>query len=513
MATTSSLPKDLARLGIQLVEYRADDAILENNHAVSSTIHRATGETSFPFLRLPVELQIGVLSHVTRYSSLRALCLVSKEVADIATPRLFYKVDLRQKDWSEEPPIRQRIGYLRTLRQINSLLTKPANLLFVRVLNTSYLTPELTEHLGRLLPLFRTDFLTRISFAPKSILCFPTPQQTQLLLSRQRKIQNLRLFSHMAPSVDEFVRKNEPSRKAVLASFTRLNISDEYDGCATNTPATMFWPLVTLDLSVLRDLKISGLGVPPLILTRLNALFARGILVNLSRLMFEWVVFDDTLTLVNLPSLKLLNLSYCQYGKPNRPLVLNDGFKLRYFWYYTCGNTKELVPLLAQIKGLEYLSISGFEPVWEVDKAQRDVARAISLYKETLLTLDLGENLNLDFLIGRTMWHFHVVEAIKKCRKLVMLSLPLVSDKPPLYYRHLARCFPDLIGLTVYDGINNCSTWDSEAALQLFPASSKLTFVHFKGPGTMLNNDRAFEKCFVRTRLEHLCYADVIELD
>lgn len=501
MATTSSLPKDLARFGTQLVEYRADDAILENDHAVSSANHRATGETRFLFLRLPVELQSEVLSHVTRYSSLRALCLVSKEVSYIATPRLFYKVDLRQKDWSDEQSIRQRLGYLRMLTQIKSLLTKPANLLLVRVLKTSYLTPESTELVGRLLPLFRTDFLTGISFAPKSIRCFPTPQQTQLLLSRQRKIKNLKLCSHMAPSVDEFVRKNEQSRKAVLASFTRLNISDEYDGCSTNTPATMYWPLENLDLSVLRDLHVSGLGVPSHFLARLNALFARGIFVNLSRLMFEWVVFDDTLTLTNMPSLKLLNLSYCTYVKSDRPLVFKDDFKLRYFWFSTCGNIAELVPLLAQIKGLEHLSIFGFEPVWEVDKTQRDVAGAISLYKETLLTLDLGENLNLEFLIGRTMWHFHVVEAIKECKKLVVLCLPLVSDKPPYYYRHLTQDLPDLIGLTVYDGINNCSTWDSRTAFQLFPPLSKLSYVHFKGPGTMLNNDKVFEQRFVRERL------------
>lgn len=506
MATTSSLPKDLAR-------FRTNDAILENDHAVPSVNRRVTGETSFPFLNLPVELQIEVLSHATRYSSLKALRLVSKEVSDIATPRLFYKVDLRQKDWSEEHPIRQRIRYLRTLTQIASLLTKPANLLFVRVLNTSYLTPELTELVGRLLPLFRTDFLTRVSFAPKSTLCFPTPQQTHFLLSRQRKIQNLTLCSHMAPSVDEFVRQNKSSQKAVLASFTRLNISDEHDGCATNTPATMYWPLVNLDLSVLRDLHVTGLSVPPHILSRLNALFARGIFVNLSRLRFEWVVFDDTLTLTNMPSLKQLILSYCKYDETDRPLVFSDGFKLRYFWYATCGNIKELVPLLAQIKGLEYLSISGFEPVREVDKAQRDVGRAIGLYKETLVTLNLGEKLNLGFLIGRTMWHLHVVEAIKQCRKLVMLSLPLVSDKPPYYYCHLAQGLPDLVGLTVYDGINNCSTWDSRTALELFPARSKLRFVHFKGPGTMLNNDRAFEQRFVRKRLEHQSYADAIELD
>lgn len=214
-----------------------------------------------------------------------------------------------------------------------------------------------------------------------------------------------------------------------------------------------------------------------------------------------------------MPSLKLLNLSYCKYGKFDRPLVFNHGFKLRYFWFSTCGNIKELVPLFAQIKGSEYLSISCLEPVWEVDKVQRDVARAISLCKETLLTLNFGENLDREFLIGRIMWHFHVVEAMKECKKLVMVSLPLVSDKPPHYYCHSTQGLPDLIGLTVYDGIYTCSTWDSRAAFQLFSSLSRLRFVHFKGPGTMLNNDKAFEQRLVRKKLEHHCYTDVIEAD
>lgn len=512
MATTPSLPKGLSLPGTQVVEYKAE-AISDQDHASSSPGQKASDETAFPFLHLPVELQTCIVNNVTRYADLKALCLVSKEVSDIATPRLFQKVDLRQKEWGEDQQIGQRIGYLRTLAKINSLLTKPANLRFVRVLNTSHLGPEATELVGRLLPLLRTDFLTGMNFAPKSILSFPTPQHMLLLLSRQKNIQNLKLFSHMAPSMDEFVRKNEPGRKALLRSFTRLNISDKSDGCATNTPATMYWPLANLDLSVLRDLHVSGLDVPSFILTRLNGLFARGFFVNLSRLMFEWVEFEETLTLTSMPSLKLLNLSYCKYGKPNLPLVFNDGFKLQYFWYSTCRNMKELVPLLAQIKGLEYLSISGFEPVWKTDKAQRDVAYAISLYKETLRALDLGQNLNLDSPIDRTMWDFHVVEAIQLCQVLVKLSLPLVSDKPPSYYRELAGCFPGLIGLTIYDGINNCSTWNPQVALQLFPASSKLRFVQFKGPGTMLNNERTFEQRFVRKKLEKHCDVDAMEFD
>lgn len=495
MATTSSLPQDRACFETQLVD------------------HRATGETCFPFLRLPVELQVRVLSYVTRYSSLRSLCLVSKQLSYIATPRLFYKVDLRQKKLSAEQSTSQQIGYLRTLTQINSLLTNPANLLLVRILHTSYLTPESTELVGRLLPLFRTDFLTRISFASKSIHCFPTPQQTKLLLSRQRRIKNLRLCSHMAPTVDEFVSENEQCRKAVLASFTKLYISDEFEGCDTNTEATMYWPLVNLDLSVLRYLHVSGLGVSSRILTRINALFGSGIFVNLRRIMFEWIVFDDTLTLIKLPSLELLSLAYCKHDKSDRPVVFSEGFKLRYFWYSTCGSINDLVPILAQIKGLEHLSIYGFEPVLEVDEAQSEVARAISLYKETLVTLDLVQNLVLDLLIGRPMWHFYVVEPIKECKKLVILSLPLVSDKPPCYYRELTESLPDLMGLTVYDKISKVSAWDSQAALQLFPPLTKLRFVDFKGPGTILNNDQASERRFVRKKLERLCHKDIIEVD
>lgn len=504
MATTSSFPKDPARFGTQLVDHMAGDAILENDHAV-------TGERGFRFSRLPLELKVEILSYITRYSSLRALCLVSKELSQFATPRLFHKVNLRQKDWSEEQPINQRTIYLRTLTQVESLLKKPANLLFVQILNTSNLTPKSTELVGRLLPHFRTDFLKAISFSPKSIRCFPTPQQMQLLLSRQRNIKNLKLCSHMAPSVDEFVTRNEQCRNAVLSSFTKLNISDEFDGCATNTLATMCWPLVNLNLSVLRDLHVSGLGVPSHILTRINALFASGVFVNLSRLMFEWIVFADTLTLINLPSLKLLNLSYCKYDGSDRPVVFSDGFKLRYLWYSTCGSIKELVPILANIKGLEYLSIYDFEPVWEVDDAQTDVAHAISLFKETLLTLDFGINLNLDLLIGRPLWQFNVVEPIKECKKLVMLHLPLVSEKPPCYYRHITECLPDLIGLTVYDQISNFSSWDSRDALQLFPSVTKLKFVNFKGPGKQ--NEQAPERRFVRKRLERRCQKDAIEAE
>lgn len=52
---------------------------------------------AFPFLRLPVELQVKVANNIGLSFDLKALHLTSKEVSDIATPRLYYKVDLRRK--------------------------------------------------------------------------------------------------------------------------------------------------------------------------------------------------------------------------------------------------------------------------------------------------------------------------------------------------------------------------------------------------------------------------------
>lgn len=55
-------------------------------------------ELASPFLRLPVELQIKVLNNISLYSDLKALRMTSKELSNIATPRLYRKVDLRMSD-------------------------------------------------------------------------------------------------------------------------------------------------------------------------------------------------------------------------------------------------------------------------------------------------------------------------------------------------------------------------------------------------------------------------------
>lgn len=146
--------------------------------------------STFPFLRLPVELQGEVVNNISLYSDLKALCLASKKFSDVATPRLYYKVDLKiglDRQGIESTEGTQK--YYRMLRSIRYLLCKPANLRFTKVLKTGYFEPGPTIYLmGRLLRLLRNDFLIKFSYSTRSIDYFPTPLQLHGLLSCQKHL-------------------------------------------------------------------------------------------------------------------------------------------------------------------------------------------------------------------------------------------------------------------------------------------------------------------------------------
>ena len=485
--------------GTEVVEDKAD-AILDQDHATISntTTHKeATDEISFRFLHLPMELQTEILNSVSRYSDLKALCLVSKEISDTATPRLFYEVDLKKGEWKDEDLLKIRA-------QIKSLLVKPANLQFVRVLKTPLIGFKETQLMGRLLPLLRTNFLTEFSYTTRHIDCFPTPQHLQFLLNCQKNLQNLRFYCHMIPSFNEFLTRNEPSRSVFLSSFTKLNIENYW--------STAIWPLVNLDMSVLQSLHIGNCATK-FLLSSLNAMLAKGCFGSLTQLKFEVVKFHEALALTNTPSLKRLILKHCKYPQHSLPLVLPDGFKLPYLWYSTLADVKASILILAQIRGLEHLFISFLEPVLQTGTGQADLARAIVLHKNTLRTLDLTEELQFESPTNAIMWEYDVVRVIGRCHNLVRLSLPLVHNKPPSYYRSLAGMFPDLVSLTVYDiGIEICSIWTPGIALQLFPAASKLEFVSFKG-GPLIGYNDNFEQRFVRKDLEKYHLKGFIEIE
>lgn len=249
---------DLAQFAARAVEDNTN-VILGQDHAIQRNTHDAMGRTGFWLLGLPVELWTEIFKYLSKYSDLKALRLVSKRVSDIATPRQYYEVDLKKDRTQEDVPMVVRI---------RTLLAGPANLRFIRILKTPPYGPESTQLMDQVLPLLRKDFLTEFSFSTTSSTRFPTPIQMKFLWARQENLQNLKLYSHMVPNLEEFLEL-EPSRSALLRSFTKLDISDKFDGLPLNYRAIMIWPLRNLVLS-LQNLQLHGRSISTLILCMLT---------------------------------------------------------------------------------------------------------------------------------------------------------------------------------------------------------------------------------------------------
>ena len=465
-----------------------------SDHALTSATHKPTmDEIAFPFLSLPVELQTGIMNYLRDYSDLKALCLASKHVSEIATPRLYYELDLRNEGNCHALPMMQRI---------RSLLIQPANLHFVRIIKTLALGAEESQLMGRLLPLLRPDSLTELSFRAISPRHFPTPPQMEFIWNHQKNLQNQRLYSHMVPELDLILRKRGPSQTALLKSFTELNINDRTSKCSVDVRSMMSWPLKSLDLSILQRLRIGGLYIGDVVLSSLNTLFARGSFVNLRELTFSWIVFEKEMVLTNLPSLKVLTLRECTGVLPTLPLVIADDIRLSSFFGWIFGEVEEMIPVLAQIKGLECLHIKRRHRILAMDQAQKELVRAMISHKKTLRVLNLEESLSSSNRVDAMLWDFHIVKAIQSCRKLIRLSIPLLSNRSINYYREMIASFPDLETLTIYDSLATCANWSLDNAVMLFSASTNLETICFKG--SLPNHPGTWEQRYERKELEQL---------
>ncbi|MCJ1346565.1 hypothetical protein MMC31_004783 [Peltigera leucophlebia] len=412
---------------METVEHRADKTL---DHAVISTKQIATvDKNAFPFLSLPVELQAEVVNYFSRYFDLKTLRLVSLHVSDIVTPRLYHKVDLRNEMFCNRPLV----------QRIKSLLIRPVNLRFVRILKTPMLGSEETQLMDRLLPLLRQDSLTEFRFWTVSADHFPTALQMRFMLTNQKNIQYAKIYSHMVPVLDEVLREHESSQVAMLKSVTELDITDSAYQWVENIQSMICWPLKNLDLRILRRMRIDGLFVDDHFLSTLNTLFARGSFVNLSILFFEYINLKEKLTLTNLPSLKTLVLHVGGPHGTSLPLILADDIRLSSFEGWTYKEIEKLTVFLTQTRDLEYLSIENCKTITATGRTQKDLASAIMRHQETLRLLNHKEDLALETELDAWMWDFHIVKAIKSCKKLVNLSFPLGSDMPTDYYLSLIK--------------------------------------------------------------------------
>lgn len=313
-------------------------------------------QITFPFFRLPAELQAKVLNNISLYSDLKQLCLVSKKFSDIAIPRLYYKLDLRTKD-DFKTGVKVDWDFLDTqiLPKIYSLLLNPANLCFVRILKTGVFGMESTILMNQLLPLFKEDSLLKFSYYTMETIFFPTPLQLKSLLDRQKHLQNLELYSHMVPWLEKFLDQHESSRKAIVKSFTKLVLGSSMEK-KIQPLVNLLWPLKNLNLFLLQSLILNGSQIPDHDTHSIIKLFTSHYFFNLTKLVFIKINFKSTLILNNTPLLRSLIIHSCRLLQGS-DLILEfpDSIQIQSITSWTNENIKVYTNGLSQYQRLRYL--------------------------------------------------------------------------------------------------------------------------------------------------------------
>lgn len=348
---------------------------------------------AFPFLDLPVELQVNVVNNTSAYSELKALRLVSKQLYDITTPRFYYKVNLYTTSGRYGPyHVPDESKDQRMLSKIHSLLVKPANLGFVKVLNTGWFGYRSTNLMNKILPLLRRDSLIRFHYYTGSRFCFPTPRQLDSIYRRQKRIQELKLDSHMIPWLKELER--EHSQIFRVQSLTEFDYSNSMDSRGM-TPDKVYWPFRNLNLSLIKRLSLNDQD--PMSRREFRViidLFFGKSFVNLTRLSLRNITFGKTISFTNMPSLRSLVVEHCSTtNMRNRlrlPLEFPENFPLESLKFWTAGRSEPLSHLLTQFRKLKKLIIktkpSAFLPDYQ---AGTDFISAVMLHKDTLRLFEI----------------------------------------------------------------------------------------------------------------------------
>lgn len=313
---------------------------------------------AFPFLDLPVELQDNVVNNISCYSELKALRLVSKTLYDFTTPHFYYKVYLYTRDMCGRYRISIERQDQQMLSKIHSLLIKPSNLCFFKVLKTGWQGYKSTILMNEVLPLLRRDSLIKFEYFTGSKFCFPTPRQLDSVYSCQKRLQGLQLHSHMVPWFAELER--EHSQNVFLKSLTEGDIGDRVNSSAI-TPDQLYWLFRNVNLYLLKRLSLNGQD------SRFRReflviidLFSGQSFVNLTRLALRNITFGKTVRFTNMPSLRSLVVEYCKTIMRNRlrlPLEFPEDCHLESLEFWTMERAEPLSHLLTQFRKLKKLVI------------------------------------------------------------------------------------------------------------------------------------------------------------
>lgn len=437
----------------------------------------ATLPKIFRFLGLPVEIRCEVVNHINRPSDIKALCLVSKEICDIATPRLYHRVDL----YPESDPKILEEGEVKMLARVISLLSATSNLRFIRILNTGRFGESTTAAIDALLPQLQENALTEFNFSDDKTNFFPTSRQLRLLWSRQKNIQNVQLTTdHIPYPIDPF---NETQEAPIYLpkSVTRLGLTNKNWRFSPYGDA-MLVPLISTDMVPLRCLTLNG-PLTSKVVYRLNLLFASRSLSNLTDLHLEQATFQETLELSNLASLDLLSFgggrnSY-NYNIESKGLVVPADFPLRKL-VWIGGNPvypTTLETVLTRVISLEYLEIESFVAFDRTTRARKALAEAIQMHKATLKTLVIDELM----LTEASAYDRQFLRRILMCKQLEVLSLPLPPDKPVAYYMKIIASLPCLEEFKIYDREGANSDVTGNRITKLIKAVEKFPRIKFFG--------------------------------
>lgn len=403
--------------------------------------HRATPPTAFRFLDLPVEIRINVVNNLSRPSDIKALCRVSKEIWDIATPRLYNKVDLTCKRGQDIPADEEGLF----LARISSLLSAPWNLRYIQKLKIGCCGPQTAMALDVLLPQLQENRLIEFDFRDDARNSFLRPEQLLRLWNRQKNLQNIQLSTYHIPFLRDFFGQS----KFWFRSVTRLRLTSLYD---VNSDMLLL-PLEMLDISCLRSLTLSG-EISSKIVYQLNRLFATRFFSRLTELQVESAVFENPLELSN----SLASLNFLSFGLRNGPdgyaieskgLVVPAGFPLRNLvWSGESPlNHPRIQSVLTKVKGLEHLEIECILGFCQRASHQTALARAIKMHDATIKTLLFHESMETEPL----SFNDEFMRQILKCKHLEKLALPLPSYKPVSYYTNIIASLPRLRILRIYD--------------------------------------------------------------
>lgn len=443
--------------------------------------HLATPPTVSRFLKLPVEIRTEVVNHLSHPSDINVLCLVSKEIRDIATPHLYNKVDLTWKR-GRDIPIDEE-GFF--LAKITSLLSAPCNLRFIRKLKIGSCGPQTVMALDALIPQLQENRLIEFDFLDDARYFFPTPEQLFRLWSSQKTLQNLQLSTYQIPFLINFFNSTQEPPNCLLKSVSRLRLAN-YNGLNRDM---LLLPLNVVDTSRLRSLTLTG-AISSNVVDQLNWLFASRSFSRLTDLQVELAVFEKTLELSNLPSLDFLSFGLkngpFQYNIEGKGIVVPVDFSLRKLvWSGEIPrNRPRIQSVLTKVKGLEHLEIECSLGFCQRAVDQKRLAKAIKMHEETLKTLLFDEAMETQ----PCYFNKEFVRRILKCKRLEKLALSLPPDKPVSYYTEIIASLPRLRTFRIYDRfgayINGTEprSVKLEKALQEFPRIEYFEFSNCSYP-------------------------------